>query len=86
VVSHLMRHCCPRVRYMRASTCLPATTWFLYSEEDVPLGRVYRSGVPQVDVQIEESPAFAVAQVVSFTELRATCAMRRFKVVVRVLS
>jgi len=86
VVSHLIRHCCPRVRYMRASTCLPATTWFLYSEEDVPLGRVYRSGVPQVDVQIEEGPAFAVAQVVSFTELRATCAMRRFKVVVRVLS
>jgi hypothetical protein len=50
------------------------------------LGRVYRSGVPQVDVQIEEGPGFAVAQVVSFTKLRATCAMRRFKVVVRVLS
>ncbi len=71
---------------MSASTCLPTTTWFLYSEEDVQLGRVYRSGVPQVDVQIDEGPGLATALVVSFTELTATCAMRRFKVVVRVLS
>lgn len=71
---------------MSASTCLPTTTWFLYSEEDVPVGRIYRSGSPQVDVQIQEGLGLATAQVVSFTELRATCAMRRFKVVVRVLS
>ena len=50
------------------------------------MGRVYRSGDPQVDVQIEDGPGFAAAQVVSFTELRATCAMRRFKVIVRVLA
>ncbi len=64
-------------------TCLPTTTWFLYTEEDVPVGSVYRKSLPEVGAQIEESQDFEAATVVSFTELRATCAMRRFKVVVR---
>lgn len=71
---------------MTDATCLPTTTWFLYSEDDVPLGRIYRSNDPQVEAQIEDGPGFASAEVVSFTELRATCAIRRFKVVVRVLT
>ena len=71
---------------MSEATCLPTTTWFLYSEDDVPLGRIYRSIGPQVEVRVEDGPGFASAEVVSFTELRATCAMRRFKVVVRVLT
>ena len=71
---------------MSDATCLPTTTWFLYSEDDVPLGRVYRRSAPQAEAQIEDRPGFASAEVVSFTELRATCAMRRFKVVVRVLT
>ena len=71
---------------MSAATCLPTTTWFLYSEDDVPLGRVYRSGDPQIAARIDKGPGFAYAQIVSFTELRATCAMRRFKVIVQVLS
>ena len=71
---------------MSDATCLPTTTWFLYSEDDVPLGRVYRSSDPQTEAQIEDSPGFASAEVVSFTELRATCSMRRFKVVVRILT
>ena len=71
---------------MSDATCLPTTTWFLYAEDDVPLGRVYRSGEPQIAARIENGPGFASAQVVSFTELRATCAMRRFKVIVKVLS
>ncbi len=66
-------------------TCLPTTTWFLYSEDDLPMGSVYRKALPEVGAQIEEREGFAAAQVVSFTELRATCAMRRFKVVVRPL-
>ncbi len=64
-------------------TCLPTTTWFLYSEEDVPLGSVYRKSVPEVGDDIEEREDFEAATVLSFTELRATCAMRRFKVVVQ---
>ena len=71
---------------MSEATCLPTTTWFLYSEDDVPLGRIYRSSDPQVEARVEDGPGFASAEVVSFTELQATCAMRRFKVVVRVLT
>ncbi len=70
----------------RRETCLPTTTWYLFSEEDEPLGQMYRAGVPEVGAQIEGGQRFEVAQVVSFTELRATCAMRRFRVVVRILS
>ena len=59
--------------------------WYLYSAENVPLGSVYRSHAPEVGEQIEEGPGFAAAEVVSFTELPATCAMRRYKVDVRIL-
>lgn len=65
-------------------TCLPTTTWFLYSEaDDAPLGIIRRKSLPEVGARIEERPGIPAAEVVSFTELRATCAMRRFKVVVR---
>ena len=68
-------------------TCLPTTTWFLYSEaEDAPLGSIYRKNLPEAGARIEERQGIPAAEVVSFTELRATCAMRRFKVVVRPLS
>ena len=70
-----------------SETCLPTTTWFLYSEaEDAPLGSIYRKNLPEVGARIEERQGIPAAEVVSFTELRATCAMRRFKVVVRPLS
>ena len=67
-------------------TCLPTTIWFLYSEEDAPMGSIYRKNLPEVGAQVEERQGFTAAQVVSFTELRATCATRRFKVVVRPLT
>jgi len=67
-----------------SETCLLTTTWFLYSEaEDAPLGSIYRKSLPEVGARIEERQGMPPAEVVSFTELRATCAMRRFKVVVR---
>ena len=69
-----------------ADTCLPTTTWFLYTEEDVPVGTVYRKSLPEVGDRIDERQDHEAATVVSFTELRATCAMRRFKVVVRPLA
>lgn len=50
------------------------------------MGSIYRSGPPEVGAQIEEGPGFATAKIVSFTELRATCAMRRFRVEVRILT
>ena len=69
-----------------AETCLPTTIWYLFSENDERLGQIYRRGVPKIDAIIEGRGQFQTAQVVSFSELRATCAMRRFRVVVRVLS
>ena len=66
--------------------CLPTTTWYLVSEEDEPLGQIYRRGVPEAGARFEGGQRFGSAQVVEFTELRATCAMRRFRVVVRLLS
>lgn len=60
------------------ATCLPTTAWFLYDENGRPLGQTYRSGAPEVGVQIDEGV------VVEFDELRPTCANRRFRVVVRV--
>ncbi len=70
----------------KPDTCLPTTTWYLFSEDGEPLGQAYRRGVPEVDAAIQGREHFQTARVVSFTELRPTCAMRRFRVVVRVLS
>ncbi|MDE0721614.1 MAG: hypothetical protein OSB75_13845 [Dehalococcoidia bacterium] len=68
-------------------TCLPTTQWFLYSEtEEEPLGRIYQKGLPEVGGRIEEGQGFQAAEIVNFDELRATCAMRRFKVVLRLIS
>ena len=77
-------------RFMAAgdrSTCLPVTLWFLYSEGGEPLGQVYRSGeesIPSVGARIDNGARWKSAAVVEFSELRATCSMRRFRVVVRV--
>ena len=71
----------------RDRTCLPMAVWFLVTEQGEPMGQVYRSGEDSL-------PAAAAAridrdgtalEVVGFTELQATCAMRRFRMVVRVL-
>lgn len=70
----------------KTPTCLPTTAWFLLDEDGQALGQVYRPGVPLVGARIEGGDRFEAAEVVAFTELRATCAMRRFRVVVRVLS
>ena len=69
-------------------TCLPTAAWFLNSEDGDPLGTVYRSGDsanPNVGDRITLRDSGKEAEVVSFTELRATCAIRRFRVVVRIM-
>ena len=68
--------------------CLPVAVWFLYTEADEPLGRVYRpdSSKPNPGDRMEDAERWGMAEVIAFEELRPTCAMRRFKVVVRILS
>ena len=65
----------------------PAAVWFLYSEDDRALGQVYRSqddAMPTLGEQLAGGERWDAAEVVSFEELATTCAMRRFRVVVRV--
>jgi len=66
-------------------TCLPTTQWYLYSEDDEPLGSLYRNAIPEVGATIDDRPNSEPVQIVSVNELRSTCAVRRFRVVVRSL-
>jgi hypothetical protein len=68
------------------STCLPTSAWFLFDENAQPLGQLYRPALPKAGLRVEGSDRFETGVVIDVTELRATCSMRRFRVVVRVLS
>ena len=66
-----------------------STAWFLYSENKEPLGQIHRWGkeaVPVIGARLSNGPGWNSAEVVGFTELRPSCAMRRFHVVIRVIS
>ncbi len=52
------------------------------------MGQIYRGeseGVPEVGKRIADGAEWGQAEVVGFDELTATCAMRRFRVVIRVV-
>ena len=69
-------------------TTVPAAVWFLSSNHGQSLGQVYRSSedaVPTVGDQLTNGSTWKTAEVVEFSELAATCAMRRFRVVIRVM-
>ena len=66
-------------------TCLPAVMWFVADEDGKPLGQIRRREIPAPGAVARDGGArFAEAVVVSVQELRPSCAMRRFKVVVSV--
>ncbi len=68
------------------STCLPVAVWFLYSVEGEAMGSVYRrdaEAVPEVGLRLTAGDGTTLVEVVEYGELRATCAMRRFRVAVR---
>ena len=65
-------------------TCLPAVTWFVADEDGKPLGQIRRREIPAAGSRVEGGARFGEAVVVSVQELRPSCAMRRFKVVVSV--
>ena len=58
-----------------------AATWFLKSEDGKPLGQLYRD--PGDPPPTEGAPVDGIGEVVRFTELGASCGMRRFEVIVR---
>ena len=66
-----------------------SSTWFLYSEDGEPLGQVFRArseAIPSVGVQLADGAQWNTATVMSFEELRQSCGLRRFRVVLRLLS
>ncbi|MCH8207099.1 MAG: hypothetical protein IH956_08850 [Chloroflexi bacterium] len=65
-----------------------AAVWFVHSTSGEPMGQVYRAGeeaVPDVGARVSNGGAWSDGEVVSWTELRSACEMRRFRVVIRVL-
>ena len=62
--------------------CLPTTLWFLASEAGKPMGQTY-GPPPRMGHRMERPDEVRGWTVASFEELRPTCAMRRFRVVVR---
>ena len=71
-----------------AQTAGPITaTWFLYSEENKPLGQVSRregdDPVPSVGQELQGGADLSARTVLEFSEVRATCGVRRFRLVVR---
>ena len=73
-----------------AQTAGPITaSWFLFSEESKPLGQIHRrqcdDPTPSVGEDLGGRASWSVAAVLEFEEVRATCGIRRFRVVVRVV-
>ena len=62
--------------------------WFLFSEENKPLGQISRregdDPVPSVGQELRRGTSWNAATVLEFEEVRATCGVRRFRLVVRV--
>ena len=64
------------------------TTWFLYTEDREPMGKIFRSGeeaLPCIGARLTNGAKWSAAEVVSFKELAAACDMRRFEVTIRLL-
>ena len=60
--------------------------WFLYSEDEQPIGRMYRregEPTPHVGLRFRQEDDGSEVKIVHFRELGPTCLMRRFSVVVR---
>jgi hypothetical protein len=69
-------------------TRIPAAAWFLRTEDGQPLGQLYRyegDEMPVTGVVLTDGASWNRAEVVEYEELLSTCAMRRFRVVVRLL-
>ena len=65
-----------------------SAVWFLVSEEGAPLGQIYCTDgriEPSIGETLEKGRTWKRAEVLSFEELRASCGMRRFRIVVRVI-
>ena len=71
---------------MQQQTAAVAAVWFVYSEGNEPLGRVYMdadASAPAVGAAIADGAGWRQCEIASARELAPTCAMRRFRVTIR---
>ena len=73
-----------------AQTAGPITaSWFLFSEGNKPLGQINRregdEPAPSAGEGLGAGASWSAATVLEFEEVRATCGIRRFRVVVSVV-
>ena len=71
--------------HVTSQTCLPTSTWFLVDEGGRPVGQIRRPELPEAGMNFEAEGRFEEAQVVEVIELRPTCSMRRFRVIMRIV-
>ncbi len=63
-----------------------ASSWFVYSQDGDPLGQVHRrleEAFPKTGARFTVGAEARRVEIVEFTELRQSCGLRRFRVVVR---
>ncbi len=70
---------------MTSQTCLPTFTWFLVDEGGRPVGQIYRPELPEAGANFEREGRFGEAEIVEVVELRPSCSMRRFRVIIRII-
>ncbi len=70
---------------MASQTCLPTTAWFLVNEAGGPAGQIRRPDLPEAGANFAVEGKFDDAQIVEFTELRPSCSMRRFRVIIKII-
>ena len=61
-------------------TCLPTTTWFLYSEvQEKPLGRIYLIGIQRLRIMLKEAKETNLVRLLGLKsrELPARCVASR---------
>ena len=70
----------------KEQTAAVSAVWFVYSEQNKPLGRLYASegaDPPSAGAPIADGDGWQDAEIASARELAPTCAMRRWRVTVR---
>ena len=70
----------------KEQTAAVSAVWFVYSEQNKPLGRLYVSegaDPPSAGAPIADGDGWQDAEIAAVRELAPTCAMRRWRVTVR---
>ena len=70
---------------MNSQTCIPTFTWFLVDEDGRPVGQIRRPDMPEAGASFSTEGKFEEAGIVEVVELRPTCSMRRFRVIIRIV-